>query len=99
MKTLIDGLFFNPKSELTQETAYLKADMVEATINQIKSELDEQIKFNKEIITLHKQAKDEKAEALTEGVNKGITIALMQLRRLYPDLLWKQLSLKTSDHE
>ena len=98
-KTLIDSLFFNPKDELTQPTAYLKADMVEATINQVKCELTEQIKFNKETIKLHKKAKDVNSEAFAEGVNKGISIALYQMRRLYPDLLWKQLSLKTQEDE
>tara|TARA_R100000963_G_C4562878_1_gene51008 strand:+ start:94 stop:375 length:282 start_codon:yes stop_codon:yes gene_type:complete len=72
----------------------LNDDMVEATINQLVAELNQQVTINKEMISAHRDNKDDVSEAFAEGVNKGLSIALIHLRKLHSDLIWKQLSLK-----
>ena len=72
----------------------LNDEMVQATINQLVAELNQQITTNNDSISAYRKARDTNSEAIAEGVNKGLSIALMHLRRLHSDLIWKQLSLK-----
>ena len=94
---LISSLFFNPKEEL--KTRLLDADMVEATINQLIAELKEQEMRNKELIKVYEQEKDFDDLAITEGVNKGLQIALIYLRKLNADILWKQINLNINEND
>lgn len=87
---LISSLFFNPKEELKTKT--LNADIVEATINQLIAELKEQEMRNAELIKVYKQEGDLTDLAITEGVNKGLQIALIHLRKLKADIIFKQLN-------
>lgn len=87
---LISSLFFNPKEELKTKT--LNADIVEATINQLIAELKEQEMRNAELIKVYKQEGDLTDLAITEGVNKGLQISLIYLRRLNADIIFKQLN-------
>ena len=88
---LISSLFFNPKEELKTKT--LNADIVEATINQLIAELKEQEMRNAELIKVYKQEGDLADLAITEGVNKGLQIALINLRKLNADIIFKQLNI------
>ena len=88
---LISSLFFNPKEELKTKT--LNADIVEATINQLIAELKEQEMRNAELIKVYKQEGDLTDLAITEGVNKGIQISLIHLRKLNADIIFKQLNI------
>lgn len=72
----------------------LNDEMVKATINQLVAELNQQIITNNDSISAYRKANDTQSEAIAEGVNKGLSIALIHLRKLHPDLIWKQLSLK-----
>ena len=92
---LINSLFFNPKEEL--KTRVLNADMVEATINQLIAELKEQEIRNTELIKVYKQENDFIDLALTEGVNKGLQIAILNLRKLNADILWKQINMNNEN--
>ena len=92
---LINSLFFNPKEEL--KTTFLNADMVEVTINQLIAELKEQEMRNDELIKVYKQEKEITDLAVTEGVNKGLQIAVIHLRKLYADILWKQINLNINE--
>ena len=92
---LINSLFFNPKEEL--KTRFLNADMVEVTINQLIAELKEQKMRNEELIKVYKQEKEWNDLALTEGVNKGLEISILNLRKLYADILWKQINLNINE--
>jgi len=94
-KDLINNLFFNPKEEL--KTKHLNADLVEATINQLIAELKEQEMRNEKLIVDYKKNDAIVDEALTEGVNNGLRIALLHLRKLYADIIWKQLTLKNNE--
>jgi len=94
---LISSLFFNPKEEL--KTRLLNADMVEATINQLIAELKEQEMRNKELIKVYKQEKEITDLAITEGVNKGLQIALIHLRKLNADILWKQINMNINEND
>lgn len=94
---LISSLFFNPKEEL--KTRLLNADMVEATINQLISELKEQEIRNSELIKVYKQENDLTDLAITEGVNKGLQIALIHLRKLNADILWKQINMNINEND
>ena len=94
-KDLINSLFFNPKEEL--KTRLLNADMVQATINQLIAELKEQEMRNAELIKVYEQEKDFTDIAITEGVNKGLQIALIHLRKLNADILWKQINLNINE--
>tara|TARA_Y100000004_G_C8927226_1_gene418171 strand:+ start:116 stop:412 length:297 start_codon:yes stop_codon:yes gene_type:complete len=94
---LINSLFFNPKEEL--KTRLLNADMVEATINQLIAELKEQEMRNAELIKVYKQENDLTDLAITEGVNKGLQIALIHLRKLNADILWKQINLNINEND
>ena len=96
-KDLINSLFFNPKEEL--KTRVLNADMVEATINQLIAELKEQEVRNAELIKVYEQEKDFADLAITEGVNKGLQIALIRLRKLNAAILWKQLNMNINENE
>ena len=87
---LISSLFFNPKEELKTKT--LNADIVEATINQLIAELKEQEMRNAELIKVYKQEGDLTDLAITEGVNKGLQISLIYLRKLNADIIFKQLN-------
>jgi hypothetical protein len=92
---LISSLFFNPKEEL--KTRVLNADMVEATINQLIAELKEQEMRNDELIKVYKQENDLTDLAITEGVNKGLQMALIHLRKLNADILWKQINMNNEN--
>lgn len=92
---LINSLFFNPKKEL--KTRVLNADMVEATINQLIAELKEQEMRNAELIKVYKQENDLTDLAITEGVNKGLQIAILNLRKLNADILWKQINMNNEN--
>ena len=92
---LINSLFFNPKEEL--KTRFLNADMVEVTINQLIAELKEQEMRNEELIKVYKQEKEWNDLAITEGVNKGLQISILNLRKLYADILWKQINLNINE--
>jgi hypothetical protein len=94
---LITSLFFNPKEEL--KTRVLNADMVKATINQLIAELNEQRMRNKELIKVYKQENDLNDLAITEGVNKGLEIALIHLSKLNADILWKQINLNINEND
>jgi len=94
---LISSLFFNHKEELKKRL--LNADMVEATINQLMAELTEQQMRNDELIKVYKQENDINDLAITEGVNKGLQIAIIHLRRLYADILWKQINLNINEND
>ena len=94
---LISSLFFNPKEEL--KTRLLNADMVEATINQLIAELKEQEIRNSELIKVYKQENDFNDLAITEGVNKGLQIALIHLRKLNADILWKQINMNINEND
>ena len=94
---LIKSLFFNPKEEL--KTRLLNADMVEATINQLIAELKEQEIRNSELIKVYKQENDFNDLAITEGVNKGLQIALIYLRKLNADILWKQINMNINEND
>tara|TARA_R100000654_G_scaffold10184_1_gene22863 strand:- start:705 stop:1001 length:297 start_codon:yes stop_codon:yes gene_type:complete len=94
---LISNLFFNPKEEL--KTKILNADMVEATINQLIAELKEQEMRNKELIKVYKQENDLTDLAITEGVNKGLQIAILNLRKLNADILWKQINMNINEND
>lgn len=94
---LISSLFFNPKEEL--KTRVLNADMVEATINQLIAELKEQEMRNAELIKVYKQENDLTDLAITEGVNKGLQIALIHLRKLNADILWKQINMNINEND
>ena len=94
---LISNLFFNPKEELKTRT--LNADMVEATINQLIAELKEQEMRNKELIKVYKQENDLTDLAITEGVNKGLQIAILNLRKLNADILWKQINMNINEND
>ena len=73
--------------------------MVKATINQLIAELNEQRMRNKELIKVYKQEKDLTDLAITEGVNKGLEIALIHLSKLNADILWKQLNLNINEND
>lgn len=94
---LISSLFFNDKEELKKRL--FNADMVEATINQLMAELTEQQMRNDELIKVYKQENDINDLAITEGVNKGLQIAIIHLRRLYADILWKQINLNINEND
>ena len=94
---LISSLFFNTKEEL--KTRLLNADMVEATINQLIAELKEQEIRNSELIKVYKQENDFNDLAITEGVNKGLQIALIHLRKLNADILWKQINMNINEND
>ena len=94
---LINSLFFNPKEEL--KARHLNADMVEATINQLIAELKEQEMRNAELIKVYEQEKDFIDLALTQGVNKGLEISLIHLRKLNADILWKQLNMNNNEND
>ena len=94
---LISSLFFNPKEEL--KTKLLNADMVEATINQLIAELKEQEMRNKELIKVYEQENDLTDLAITEGVNKGLQIAILNLRKLNADILWKQINMNINEND
>ncbi|HAI20108.1 MAG TPA: hypothetical protein DCM10_20115 [Xanthomarina gelatinilytica] len=94
---LISSLFFNPKEEL--KTRLLNADMVEATINQLIAELNQQKIRNSELIKVYKQENDLNDLAITEGVNKGLQIALIHLRKLNTDILWKQINMNINEND
>ena len=94
---LISSLFFNPKEEL--KTRLLNADMVEATINQLIAELNQQKITNSELIKVYKQENDFNDLAITEGVNKGLQIALIHLRKLNTDILWKQINMNINEND
>ena len=94
---LINSLFFNPKEEL--KTRLLNADMVEATINQLIAELKEQEMRNAELIKVYKQENDLTDLAITEGVNKGLQISLIHLRKLSADILWKQINMNINEND
>ena len=94
---LISSLFFNPKEEL--KTRLLNADMVEDTINQLIAELKEQEMRNKELIKVYEQENDLNDLAITEGVNKGLQIALIHLRKLNADILWKQINMNINEND
>ncbi len=94
---LISSLFFNPKEEL--KTRLLNADLVEATINQLIAELKEQEIRNKELIKVYEQENDLNDLAITEGVNKGLQIALIHLRKLNADILFKQINLNINEND
>ena len=94
---LISSLFFNPKEELKTKT--LNADMVEATINQLIAELKEQEMRNDELIKVYKQENDLSDLAITEGVNKGLQIAILNLRKLNADILWKQINMNINEND
>jgi hypothetical protein len=94
---LISSLFFNPKEEL--KTRLLNADMVEATINQLIAELKEQEMRNAELIKVYKQENEITDLAVTEGVNKGLQIALIYLRKLNADILWKQINMNINEND
>ena len=94
---LISSLFFNPKEELKTRT--LNADMVEATINQLIAELKEQEMRNDELIKVYKQENDLTDLAVTEGVNKGLQIAMIHLRKLKSDILFKQINLNINEND
>ena len=94
---LISSLFLNPKEELKTRT--LNADMVEATINQLIAELKEQEMRNKELIKVYKQENDLTDLAITEGVNKGLQIAILNLRKLNADILWKQINMNINEKD
>lgn len=94
---LINSLFLNPKEEL--KTRLLNADMVEATINQLIAELKEQEIRNAELIKVYKQENDLTDLAITEGVNKGLQIALIHLRKLNSDILWKQINMNINEND
>ena len=96
-KDLINSLFFNPKEELKKR--FLNADMVEATINQLIAELKEQKTRNAELIDLYNKEKNFDELAITEGVNKGLQIALIHLRKLNSDILWKQLNMNNNEND
>ena len=94
---LISSLFFNPKEEL--KTRLLNADMVEATINQLIAELNQQKITISELIKVYKQENDFNDLAITEGVNKGLQIALIHLRKLNTDILWKQINMNINEND
>lgn len=94
---LISSLFFNHKEELKKRL--FNADMVEATINQLMAELTEQQMRNDELIKVYKQENEINDLAITEGVNKGLQIAIIHLRRLYADILWKQINLNINEND
>lgn len=94
---LIKSLFFNPKEEL--KTRLLNADMVEATINQLIAEIKQQEIRNSELIKVYKQENDFNDLAITEGVNKGLQIALIHLRKLNADILWKQINMNINEND
>ena len=94
---LIKSLFFNPKEEL--KTRLLNADIVEATINHLIAELKEQEIRNSELIKVYKQENDFNDLAITEGVNKGLQIALIHLRKLNADILWKQINMNINEND
>lgn len=94
---LISSLFFNPKEEL--KTRLLNADMVEATINQLIAELKQQEIRNSELLKVYKQENDLTDLAITEGVNKGLQIALIHLRKLNADILWKQVNMNINEND
>ncbi len=94
---LISSLFFNPKEELKKR--HLNADMVKATINQLIAELKEQEMRNKELIKVYEQENDLNDLAITEGVNKGLQIALIHLRKLNADILWKQINMNINEND
>ena len=101
-KGIFKSLLFFQKKEQDTKTASLKAEMVEATINQIVAELKAQQEKNAESIKHYNSVKAETNRidlAFAEGTNTGLRISLMHLRRLYSDLLWKQLSLNLIEDE
>jgi len=73
--------------------------MVEATINQLIAELKEQEIRNSELIKVYKQENDFNDLAITEGVNKGLQIALIHLRKLNADILWKQINMNINEND
>jgi hypothetical protein len=99
-KKLVDSLFFNPKENpFKEKKATLNLDMVEATINQITAEINEQRISNKDVIKTFKRKKQEKDLAYAEGFNNGLKATLLMLRRLKSDILWKQLTLNNNENE
>ena len=54
---------------------------------------------NAELIKVYEQEKDFTDLAITEGVNKGLQISLIHLRKLNADILWKQLNLNTNEND
>mgnify|MGYP003120640563 CR=1 FL=1 len=56
--------------------------------------------FNpKEELKVYKQENDLTDLAITEGVNKGLQIALIHLRKLNADILWKQLNMNINEND
>jgi len=52
---------------------------------------------NEELIKVYKQEKEWNDLAFTEGVNKGLEISILNLRKLYADILWKQINLNINE--
>ena len=99
-KELIDSLFFNPKENpFIEKKTTLNLDMVEATINQITAEINEQRLANKE--SMKELEKNNKLKDLrfAQGFDNGLKASLLMLRRLKSDILWKQLTLNNKENE
>ena len=99
-KELINSLFFNPKENpFKDKKSTLNLDMVEATINQVIAEINEQKKHNKQVISTYSDTHKRQELAYAQGYNSGLKTALIMLRRLKSDILWKQLTLNNNENE
>ena len=54
---------------------------------------------NDELIKVYKQENDLTDLAITEGVNKGLQIAMIHLRKLNADILFKQINLNINEND
>jgi capsule polysaccharide export protein KpsE/RkpR len=93
-KALINSLFFNPtENPFKMEKATLNADMVEATINQLIAEI------NENLMRLQGKLKQFPDSNLIHGEIKGLKTALNSLRRLNSSITWKQVELNARKND
>ena len=94
-KKLLDSFFLNLGKEIKSKE--LNAELVEATINQYKAELKEQIIALEELSKVHRQENQLISQAFAEGQKQSLEKSILLLRKLYTDILWKQLNLNLNE--
>ena len=92
---LLDSFFLNLGKEIKSKE--LNADLVEATINQYKAEIKEQIIALEELSKVHKQENQLISQAFAEGQKQSLEKSILLLRKLYTDIMWKQLNINMNE--
>ena len=94
-KKLLDNFFLNLGKEIKSKE--LNAELVEATINQYKAEIKEQIIALEELSKVHKQENQLISQAFAEGQKQSLEKSILLLRKLHTDILWKQLNINMNE--